>query len=79
MTTTRPLYKIAEEISKDWGFKVNYGAKPYLQAMFNLTNIDDYYQYDTADKVVRYFLSNAGTWRGDKAKAIKNELKTMLK
>ena len=79
MSKARPIYKIAEDISKDWGYKVNYGAKPYLQAMFTLTNIDDYYHCDTAENIVRYFLSNARAWRGDNAKRIKNELKNLLK
>jgi len=79
MNKPRPIYKIAEDISKDWGYNVNYGAKPYLQAMFTLCNIDDYYHYDTADKVVRYFLANARTWRGDTVKKIKTELKNLLK
>jgi hypothetical protein len=75
----RPLYKIAEDISRDWGTKVNNSARPYLQAMFNLCNIDDYYYMDTADSVVRYFLCNATTWRGETARTIKAELKEMLK
>jgi hypothetical protein len=29
--------------------------------------------------VVRYFLSNATSWKGDKAREIKAELKAMLK
>lgn len=78
-TNVRPIYKIAEEISKDWGYKVNFGAKPYLLAMFELTNISDYYHCDTADMIVRYFLGNASTWRGDVAKRVKIELKAMLK
>jgi hypothetical protein len=28
--------------------------------------------------VIRYFLANANTFRGDKAKALKNELKVLL-
>ena len=31
--------------------------------------------YDSGRSIVRYFLGNAGTWRGDVAKAIKAELK----
>ena len=78
MTETRPLYKIAIEISKDWGTKVNYAAKPYLVAMFDLTNVSDYYGCDPASDIVGRFLSNAGQWRGDTARRVKKELKAMI-
>ena len=75
----RPLYDIAREIRIDWGKKVNYAAKPYLDAMASLSDVSDSYGYDSGDSVVRYFLCNASTWRGDTAKRIKAELKAMLK
>ena len=74
----RPLYTIASEISKDWQ-RVNYAAKPYLDAMKSLNTVDDKFYHDSAKSVVLYFLSNASTWKGEKAKAIKTELKGMLK
>jgi len=46
--------------------------------MYSLNSIDDMYIYDSGKSVVRYFLSNASTWRGDKAREIKAELKAML-
>jgi hypothetical protein len=58
--------------------KVNYGAEPYLSAMSSLNSIHDKYYMDDAKTIVLYFLSNASTWKGDKAKEIKNELKQML-
>jgi len=73
----RSIATIAYEIKKDWS-NVNYAAKPYLDAMTALNAIDDDYYYDNGKSVVRYFLSNASSWRGDKAKAIKAELKAML-
>ena len=78
MTTTklRPIYSIANEIRMDWK-KVYFGAVPYLNAMLQLQSIDDNYGMDSAKSVVLYFLSNAGTWRGETAKRIKKELKTM--
>jgi hypothetical protein len=33
---------------------------------------------DKGKSIVLYFLSNAGSWRGDKAKEIKKELKQMV-
>jgi hypothetical protein len=74
----RPIYEIAAEIRRDWK-KVNYAAKPYLDAMGGLNDINDMYILDTAYSVVAYFLGNAGTWRGEVAKRVKAELKTMLK
>ena len=74
---TRSINTIAQEISSDWN-KVYFGAVPYLEAMHQLNSIDDNYYYDTGKSVVRYFLANAGTWRGDTARRVKAELKAML-
>jgi hypothetical protein len=76
---SRELNVIAYEIKKDWGAKVNYGAVPYLEAMLYLRTIDDMYINDTADSVVRYFLGNARSWRGEVAKRVKKELNEMIK
>ena len=75
--STRPLYAIAKEIRADWK-KVYFGAVPYLRAMSELSSITDTYGYDSAESIVRYFLCNASTWRGETAKRIKAELKGML-
>jgi hypothetical protein len=75
-TTIRPLYVIARDIYKVWP-KVNYAAKPYLEAMTELTSINDKYGYDNARSIVLYFLSNASSFRGDEAKALKLELKSI--
>lgn len=74
----RNLSVIAREIKADWK-KVNFGAKPYLDAMETLNSVNDNYFMDTGDSIVRYFLANATTWRGEKAREIKAELKEMLK
>ena len=74
----RPIYEIALEITRDWK-KPYFGAVPYLDAMFMLTSIDENYHEDSAKSVVLYFLSNANTWRGETAKRVKAELKTMVK
>lgn len=73
----RPLYEIARDIKNDWK-NVYFGAKPYLDAMACLNSINDNYGWDSADSIVRYFLGNASTWRGETAKAIKKELKAMV-
>ena len=74
----RALHEIAREIRKDWK-NINYAAKPYLDAMFSLSSIKDHYGNDDAKSIVLYFLSNAGSWRGETAKRVKAELKQMLK
>lgn len=75
--TTRPLYIIAAEIQRDWGSKVNFAARPYLDAMHSLETIGENFGADSGKSVVLYFLANAGTWRGETAKRIKAELKKM--
>jgi len=72
----RPIYEIAAEIRADWK-KVNYAAKPYLDAMRSLDKITDNYGYDTGESVVLYFVSNARSWRGEVAKRVKAELKAL--
>jgi hypothetical protein len=78
VVAARPLYEIAQDIRRDWGANVNYAAKPYLDAMRELTSITDQYYEDSAKSIVAYFLSNASSWRGETAKAIKAELKALL-
>lgn len=74
----RPLNAIAAEIITNWR-KPYFGAVPYLAAMATLHDIDDRYGMDSGESIVRYFLSNATTWRGEHARRIKAELKGMLK
>jgi hypothetical protein len=76
---SRQLYTIAKEISEDWGDKVNYGAKPYLMAMRSLGSVKENYHYDDGSNIVRYFLANATSWRGDVARRVKLELNNLIK
>jgi hypothetical protein len=74
----RPLSTIAREIESDWSAKgkgVNFAARPYLDAMKTLHSVADNYFHDSGVSVVLYFLSNAGSWRGDVARRVKAELK----
>jgi hypothetical protein len=73
----RSLSTIAREIRADWK-KPYFGAVPYLGAMLSLDSIDDEYYYDSAETIVLYFLANAATYRGETAKRIKLELKSIL-
>lgn len=72
------IYEIAQIIKKDWK-NVNYAAKPYLDAMFDLSEIEDRYIADSGASIVAYFLSNASSWKGGAAKAIKKELNRRVK
>ena len=73
----RPIYQIAIDIRSDWP-KPYFGAVTYISAMQSINTIDCQYEADSARSIVRYFLANASAWRGDKARAIKAELKGML-
>lgn len=72
------IREIARLIGRDWGGKVNYAAKPYLQAMFSLDDVKDMYGMDPGSSIVAYFLSNARSWKGEVAKAVKKELKKRI-
>lgn len=72
----RSIRSIALDIRKEWA-KVNYAAKPYLDTMMELNSINDKYYNDSAKSVVLYFLSNAASFRGERAKALKAELKAL--
>lgn len=76
--SSRKLSDIATEIYSDWK-PVNFAAKPYLEAMASLDNITDMYEQDPASGIVAYFLGNATSWKGEKARTIKKELNDMLK
>lgn len=74
---SRPISVIAYDIRAAWP-KVSPYAKPYLEAMTCLDTINDSYYSDDARSVVLYFLSNASSFRGEQAKALKLELKELL-
>lgn len=73
-TTHRPIHEIAADIHDAWP-KPYFGAVPYLEAMVSLATIDDSYYQDDARSILIYFISNASTFRGPVAKALKLELK----
>lgn len=71
------LSQIALLIKKYW-VKPYFGAVPYVEAMQQLMSVDSKYGCDDGKTIVLYFLSNAATWRGEVAKAVKAELKTRV-
>ena len=48
MNETRDICTIAREITKDWGSKISYSARPYLDAMYDLRLITDKYYLTVA-------------------------------
>lgn len=74
----RPLYEIAAEIIHCWP-KPYFGAVPYLRAMLTMRSVKEDYGMDSGESIVVYFLSNATNWRGEDAKRIKAELRSMIK
>lgn len=74
----KSIAQIAGIILQDWQ-KVNYAAKPYLEAMVRLSDINNSIGYDSGKSIALYFLSNASGWRGETAKAVKLELKNRTK
>lgn len=88
-TTTRPLHAIAKDIVADLNEQYPYTgqprpswlsyAGPYIVAMAQLDSIDDDYYADSAYSVVCYALSNLSQWRGETARAVKLELKALVR
>ena len=74
----KSIAELAAIIRKDWQ-KVNFAAKPYLAAMESMQSVAHSFGYDSGKSIVLYFLSNAGSWRGEIAKAVKLELKNRCK
>lgn len=74
----RPLWLIASDIRQHWP-KPHFAALPYLFALRHLSSPDAMYGQDSALSIIAYFLSNATTWRGDDARRLKGELRTILK
>ena len=75
----RTFREIALEIKEKWTEITPY-AYPYLDAMLDIDSTDKnaQYYYDSAESVVLYFLANALEFRGEDARRIKAELKSML-
>jgi len=74
----RPLWLIASDIRANWP-RPGLAALPYIHALRHLNRADEMYGADSALSIIAYFLSNARTWRGPAATAIKNELRDILK
>lgn len=73
----RSLDKIAHDVRRWWP-KINFGAKPYLEAMSRLECTEEKYGTEDGRTLVLYFLSNSGTFRGPEAKSLKDELRALI-
>ena len=85
----RTVSEVAGEIVSAWideqssrrgprpGYLVT--AWPYLEAMLRMKSPTEQYGMEDGEMVILYFLDNAQYWRGERAKALKTELKQMLK
>ena len=69
---------IARLIASDWK-NISPYARDYLNAMKEINDIEGAYYADSCKSVVLYFLANAGTYRGENARAYKAILKEMIK
>lgn len=73
----RPISAVAQEILRDWQ-KPHPFAKPYLDAMLTLRLPTDRYLAEDGHSIVVYFLANASTYRGDRARLLKAELRAII-
>ena len=69
---------IARLIASDWK-NISPYARDYLNAMKEINDIEGAYYADSCKSVVLSFLANAGTYRGENARAYKAILKEMIK
>ena len=77
MEVPTQISAIAKIIRQDWK-NLYFGAVPYLNAMSEIEDIKQMYHQDSAESIVRYFLANASTRRGEVAKTVKAKLKQLL-
>ena len=73
----RSICDVAHEILSDWATPHPF-AKPYLNAMLALRLPTDRYIAEDGHSIVAYFLANASTYRGERARALKAELRAII-
>jgi len=82
----RPVNKIAAEIDtalrdlqrntrQSWIANV----RPYVSAMLEMDNFDQWYGIDRGTDIGLRFLSNVNPWRGEQARRIKSEITQLIK
>jgi hypothetical protein len=80
----RNLNTIAAEINTLWrrdppSPMVQRYARPYLEALEEIQTVKDNYGLESGDDIVMRFLVNVGSWRGEDARRIKEELNSHLR
>ena len=77
----KTLDELARLAERSWSRdgKVAGPAKPYLDALGSLSDMNSTYGADSARDIIVYFLGNATGWKGETAKAVKAELNRRLK
>jgi hypothetical protein len=74
----RQLSEIAKEVRSDWKNITNSAAEEALSCMEKMGDIDFPYEHDSnGHSIVGTFLSNSIGWKGDVARRIKAELRSM--
>lgn len=73
----RPLHVIADEVATAWKDPY-FAARPLIAAMRALRTINESYGLDDGEEIVIRFLSNASSFTGPTARALKEELKAHL-
>ena len=71
------IAEIANFIKNDWK-NISQHALVYLEPMTTLSNINQNYFEDDGKSIVRYFLANARSYRGENAKIVKKQLNKLL-
>ena len=56
-----------------------WAAAPYINALLDCETVNDQYGADSAKILIAYLLGNLSGYKGDKAKALKKELKDLIK
>lgn len=75
--TTSPA-TLAGIVRRNWA-NPYFGAVPYLDAMSSMESFIEMYGADDGSSIGLYFLSNASTWKGPVAKAVKARIKELLR
>lgn len=74
----RAIHEVTSDIRREWP-NVHYTARPYLDAMFYLCDKHSKYGLDSASDIVLRFIGNATSFRGERARELKAELKQIIK
>jgi len=76
----RTLREIALEIASDWKVIGNAGAREAVQCMKEMGRVTERFGADpNGYSVIGTFLINSVGWRGEVARRVKKELRTMCK